>query len=342
MVLSDANPQFNFSMVGGIWLVMLFYGSAGSPEGGAALDRVLAHRHLFDDIDAAFYPISADPDDRTMRGFRNTLPGIRYFWDFDRAVAQRYGVLKAGEVVPTAVLIDRRKRVVEVAPADRIDDLIARMQREIALEFDTPALQMAPVLTLPRVFDPELCRALIDYYGQIGGVRSGHMNEVEGRTVAVLNDRVKRRSDVTILDEELRRQVLTALSYRLVPAVAKFLGWEATRIERYIVSCYSAEEAGFFRAHRDNTTKGTAHRKFAVSINLNAEEYDGGELRFVEFGTRLYKPPTGGATVFSCSLLHEAMPVTRGERYACLPFLYDEAGRRIREANLQYLDRGEA
>jgi hypothetical protein len=48
---------------------------------------------------------------------------------------------------------------------------------------------------------------------------------------------------------------------------------------------------------------------------------------------RTYKPPTGGATVFACGLLHEATPVTSGVRYAFLPFLYDEEGRRIREAN---------
>jgi hypothetical protein len=41
--------------------------------------------------------------------------------------------------------------------------------------------------------------------------------------------------------------------------------------------------------------------------------------------------------VFSCELQHEATAVTRGRRYAFLPFLYDEAGARIREANLQYL-----
>ena len=42
--------------------------------------------------------------------------------------------------------------------------------------------------------------------------------------------------------------------------------------------------------------------------------------------------------MFSCSILHEATPVTRGERFAFLPFLYDEAAAVIREANLKYLD----
>ena len=41
--------------------------------------------------------------------------------------------------------------------------------------------------------------------------------------------------------------------------------------------------------------------------------------------------------VFSCSLLHEATPVTSGRRYAFLPFLYDDAGARLRERNLAYV-----
>jgi len=108
-------------------------------------------------------------------------------------------------------------------------------------------------------------------------------------------------------------------------------------MERYIVACYEAG-AGHFRPHRDNTTSGTAHRRFAVTINLNADDYDGGDLHFPEYGQRTYRAPTGGAIVFSCSMLHEATPVTRGKRYAFLPFLYDEVAAKQREANNRFLD----
>jgi predicted 2-oxoglutarate/Fe(II)-dependent dioxygenase YbiX len=110
-------------------------------------------------------------------------------------------------------------------------------------------------------------------------------------------------------------------------------------MERYIVCCYAAEDQAHFRAHRDNTTKGTAHRRFAVSINLNAE-FEGGELHFPEYGRRGFKPPPGGAVVFSCSLLHAVTPVTKGNRYAFLPFLYDDAAAKIREANNAFLGEG--
>ena len=123
---------------------------------------------------------------------------------------------------------------------------------------------------------------------------------------------------------------------RLGPAMARAFLWRPSRIERYIVAHYGAEDGGFFARHRDNTTPATAHRRFAVTINLN-DAFEGGELRFPEFGPRTYRPPLGGATVFNCSLLHEATPVTRGERYATLPFLYDEEGAKIRAANLHTL-----
>jgi predicted 2-oxoglutarate/Fe(II)-dependent dioxygenase YbiX len=107
-------------------------------------------------------------------------------------------------------------------------------------------------------------------------------------------------------------------------------------MERYIVSCYSAEDGGHFRPHRDNTTKGTAHRRFAVSINLN-DDFEGGEVSFPEYGPRSFKAPVGGAVVFSCSLLHAVSRVTRGQRYAFLPFVYDDAAARLREQNRQFL-----
>ena len=162
------------------------------------------------------------------------------------------------------------------------------------------------------------------------------MRQVGAQTVGVLDD-FKRRWDAEIADEDLRHQLRARIRHRLLPEIEKAFQFRATRIERYIVACYDAEAGGYFRPHRDNTATATAHRKFAVSINLNAEAFDGGDLRFPEFGRRTYRPPTGGAVVFSCSLLHEATPVTRGTRYATLPFLYDEAGAGVRQQNLHTL-----
>jgi predicted 2-oxoglutarate/Fe(II)-dependent dioxygenase YbiX len=196
----------------------------------------------------------------------------------------------------------------------------------------------APVLIVPQVFEREFCRKLILQYEQHGGSESGFMRDVGGKTVLLLDHTHKRRTDYELTDVPTIQAAQRTMRRRLLPEIAKAFQFEVTRIERNLVACYDSAVNGHFRAHRDNTTKGTAHRRFAVTINLNSEEFEGGQLWFPEFGRRAYKAPTGGAIVFSCSLLHEARPVTKGIRYAFLPFLYDEAAARIRAENRHLVD----
>jgi predicted 2-oxoglutarate/Fe(II)-dependent dioxygenase YbiX len=336
---SEINPEFDFRSVGGCWIVLMFFGSLGHEASRLAHDKVLARRGLFDDDHAMFFGVTIDPADRDQRGLRNRPPGVRYFWDFDGAVSRLYGTAVEGGYHPTAFLIDPFHRIAALEPCSRIDVLLDRMEALMA-EPAPEATGFAPVLTVPRILEPAFCRALIDHYNAVGGTASGFMKQIGDRTVPALDDRTKKRKDVIIADPNLVNDLRARVANRLVPVIAEAFCWQATRIERYIVSCYSAEDAGFFKRHRDNTTPGTAHRRFAVTINLN-DDYDGGDLRFPEFGARTYRPPVGGATVFSCSLLHEATPVTRGLRYATLPFLYDEAGRETRTANIGSLVRPE-
>ena len=111
-------------------------------------------------------------------------------------------------------------------------------------------------------------------------------------------------------------------------------------MDRYLVSCYDAETGGHFTRHRDNVNLGARHRRFAASFNLN-DGFEGCELVFPEFGRRLYKPPRGGAIVFSTGALHQVLPITRGKRYAFVPFFYGEDEAHLRMRNNEYLDDGE-
>jgi predicted 2-oxoglutarate/Fe(II)-dependent dioxygenase YbiX len=95
--------------------------------------------------------------------------------------------------------------------------------------------------------------------------------------------------------------------------------------EPFIVMGYDAGRADFFRPHRDNLIPALANRRFALTLNLNTDDYEGGDLRFPEYGDEVYGAPAGGAVVFSCSLLHEALPVTRGRRFALLSFMRSDA-----------------
>ena len=149
---------------------------------------------------------------------------------------------------------------------------------------------------------------------RIAGTFTGVMRDSGARTVMVM-DELKRRRDVLVEDQALQGLLRDRLERRLFPLIARGLGFGVTHIERYVVSCYDADDGAVFHAHRDSTTQGTAHRRFACSINLN-DGFEGGDLRFPEYGPRTYRPPPGGATVFSCAMLHEATRVTRGRRYA--------------------------
>ena len=197
----------------------------------------------------------------------------------------------------------------------------------------------APIVVLPNVFPPAFCHKLIDLYEARGGEESGFMREVDGKTVIMNDHGHKRRKDYLIEDIEVMQTCQKLIGRRVIPEIAKVHQFEVTRMERYIVSCYAAEDEAHFGARRDNTTKGTAHRRFAVSVNLD-DDFDGGEVYFPEYGRRSFKSSVGGAVMFSCSLLHAVTQITRSKRFAFLPFLYDEAAAKVREANNAFLGEG--
>ena len=327
-----ANPNFHFNTVAGRYVLLGLMPRDTAAEAEAA---------------AALAPIRAQLDDRHVCGlmispqgdFANVppdaVPGVRWFLDPDARIAAQFGS------EPGWLLLDPTLRVMARSPLSETPAMLQRVMALPPVAMHAGAPLIAPVLVVPRVFEPEFCRKLMAYYDAQGGEVSGVMRDIGGRTVGVL-DNMKSRRDVSVTDPELKAGIMTGLDRNLSVMIRRAFHFNPTRLERYLIACYDAGEGGFFRPHRDNVSLGTAHRKFAVSINLNAEDFEGGDLRFPEFGPRTYRPPTGGAVVFCCSLLHEATPVTRGRRYAVLPFLYDAAGEAIRQQNMDKLDSGPA
>lgn len=342
------NPNFSFDTVGGRRVVLCFFGDLHELALRRLLGLMREAEPRLASVGAVVFGVSTLPGEAHAKLLKEVLPHAHLFLDRGRSISRLYGVASAdgaGQEVyrPVSFVLDERLRVVDVVTLD--DDVQAHVQRILRVLEPLPAREperiaggQAPVLVVPRVFEPRLCQALINYYERMGGERSGFMRDVGGRTVLAYDERHKRRRDRTVEDVQLRDACMHRIHDRLVPEIAKAFQFRATRIERYIVACYEAEDAGHFRAHRDNTTRGTAHRRFAVSLNLNTGEYQGGQLRFPEFGNALHQPPAGGAVVFSCSLLHEATSVTEGKRYAFLPFVYDEAAASVRERNKEFCD----
>ena len=267
-------------------------------------------------------------------------PAVRVVRDPDLQFGRSIGL---GSGLPASLLASPALRCIVAVQGGMAADHARQLRRHWSHALEAfPAgetSQSAPVLRVTDVFDAALVKdILLGVRAQVPTLSGFMRTAIDGSTVEVQDHDHKVRRDWLIPDGPLRLRCREAIQSRLLPMIQRSFQFNATRMERYLVGCYRADEgdlpAGHFNRHRDNTTKGTAHRRFAVSIGLNAEDYDGGDLIFPEYGARRYRPPTGGAIVFSCSLLHEVLPVTRGERYAFLPFLFDEAAEQLRQTNL--------
>ncbi|OEF52454.1 peroxiredoxin [Enterovibrio norvegicus] len=347
---SPQSPKFKFHTVAGRYIVLHFFGSLTQDMCRKTVDAFFQFEDTFDAFSCSFFGVTTDQNDGSEPHFDGRTLGVHLFQDFNKLVSAKYGAVSAqGTPLPQTYVLDERLRIVANITVTSTQFGEMHVAKVLSVLSSLPTMKPstiadipAPVLIVPRVFEPAFCRELIKFYDERGGKESGYMQEIGGKTVYVENHKHKRRSDEVIDDKQLREACMMRMKFRLLPEIQKAFQFNTTRIERYIVACYDSATSGHFRAHRDNTTKGTAHRRFAVSINLNTDEYEGGELSFPEFGRQRYVVPAGGACVFSCSLLHEAKKVTKGSRYAFLPFLYDDAAAAIREENRQFIETNDA
>ena len=109
---STTNPRYAFDTVGGRYVVLCFFGSAGDPYAARVLDGFLAAQGVFDDQNALFFGVSTDPADEAEGRVKEAVPGYRYFWDFDRAVSAACGVATEGGYLAHTFLLDTRLRVI--------------------------------------------------------------------------------------------------------------------------------------------------------------------------------------------------------------------------------------
>jgi len=208
-------------------------------------------------------------------------------------------------------------------PGGHVEAVLTAVRERAAPEEwrEGPARQ-APVMLVQNVLTPEWCRWLMALHDR-ENAPSGFIQQTKDGSVLTSDADVKvRRDHVIDRDSPLERDIRHIFQRRLIPEIARTTHSPIQRHENFKIARYVAEEGGHFRPHRDNTSSATRTRRFAVTLNLNTGEYDGGHLVFPEYGDIGYRPGVGDAVVFSCSLLHEARPVTRGERYVLLAFLH--------------------
>ncbi len=178
------------------------------------------------------------------------------------------------------------------------------------------ATPMAPVLVLPRIFEPDFCAQVIRLWEKGDHQDSGVSSRYGNVGVAEL----KRTEDYMVSEPMMQKAISDRLAYRVGPELTKAFAFDRQfTFDAHVVLSYSVDGRHFFGAHRDNGAPTTADRAFAVSLNLN-DDFDGGELVFPEYAGVKVSPPAGAAAVFSCSVLHEALPVTRGRRFVLTTF----------------------
>ena len=238
---------------------------------------------------------------------------VSWLIDAKSELARAFG---GGEAL--VIFVDSAGRGAGLLAEPTAEQLAAEAERLFRVTPTAVIQSQAPVLLLERVADEELCRALIDYWERHDKLT----NTIDAPGGNVASADLKRRQDVQVDDPALFTPLRDALVRRISPLIFQAFHTTINVLEAPVVGCYDTESGGWFRRHRDNMTRMTANRQFAVSLNLNSgDEYDGGEVRFPEFGRQLYRPVAGGALVFSCSLLHEVVPVTRGRRLGLFTFM---------------------
>lgn len=245
------------------------------------------------------------------------------FIDSENAVGKAYGL----DGVFAAFALDINLRVLSgIQDPQAFDQIYRAFESQSSPQARDIDVQ-APVLLIPNVLTPDICRVLINVWATKGNTETGVESSNSGVRRDVIDYQNKKRRDHEVTDAQLLRLLTSTVGRRVMPEVQRAFHYRATRFEGFKIACYDAESGGFFRAHRDNLSPSTAHRRFALTLNLN-DDYTGGHLIFPEFGPHRYRPLAGDAIVFSSSFLHEVQPVTRGRRFTLLSFLFHEEQRR--------------
>jgi predicted 2-oxoglutarate/Fe(II)-dependent dioxygenase YbiX len=228
---------------------------------------------------------------------------------------------------PIAVVLNPNLRVLGSVVLDEsegvVDSICSILSSGRSSVEALEVVTQAPVLLIPHVLEEEICQHLMKVWEEQGHSTTGVEYSNDAQRKDLINPDFKRRQDHTVQDPELIKLLTATIGRRVIPEVQKAFSFQASRFEGFKIACYDAAEEGFFAAHRDNLSPNTAHRRFALTLNLN-HGHEGGHLRFPEYGPHLYRPGTGGALVFSGSLLHEVIPVSQGRRFTLLSFLFGE------------------
>jgi peroxiredoxin len=245
---TPSNPEFTFDTAAGRYVLMLFLPADGEAS-APAVTLLARHQGRFDDARVSAFAVVRDP--ATAANVKD-LKGLRWFLDLDGRISRLYGALKPdGAEHPHWLLLDPALRGLAYAPFDKGEAMFGILERLPPPERHAGVPMHAPVLVAPRIFEPELCRALVELHEAGEAGFTGVMRDQGERTVTVM-DELKKRRDVMVRDPALVAGLRARLERRLFPMVERALGFTSTRIERYLVPATTSTKAA------SSTPTGTA------------------------------------------------------------------------------------
>lgn len=331
-VFTDANTKYHFDTMGGLPIILYFFDEVEQSGALAVLSGFQAQQTTLLQLEAVFFAVGVG---RPRPDLRDRLPDsavYRLLWDPEGKASRQcgYDVSQNSQTQLSSILwvLDQRLRVQHiftVAPetaTQTVKAAIAAVQSLPPLPTGN-AMRQAPVLFIPGVFEPEFCQQLIALLQNYGSQQTGVLEEQQnGQAMNVALDTLKRRHDLPLekAGREWVDQLIERVIRRVRPEIEKAFQYSVSSFERPVVACYDAASQGFFGRHRDNMSVEGAKRRFAMTINLNTGDYEGGCLQFPEYGQQLFSPAMGEAVIFGCSIMHEVTPVTQGQRFAFLLF----------------------
>ncbi len=321
-------PRMLYDLQVGQPIMLLLFDNAEAPDTRAALSALARDDHNWGQITRVAL-IHGTPA-QCSHLCNGESPELTMLADDGAVATYLLGPKSAGQRLITAFALDANFRVIERIEHGIGENLAGFLQRLTAVyQNEVPRNpqtlnQQAPVLFIPRVLDARTCSDLIAFFEKEGGQPSG-VAHIEGNKIHWQQDpSVKMRRDVYMKEGIWLERIKELLARRVLPEIKRCFNFQITQHEVFKLVCYDAKTGGYFHPHRDNESRDTQHRRFAMTLNLNTGDYSGGQLRFPEFGPDLYQPERGGALIFSCSLLHEVVPVTSGERYVLLGFFFSD------------------
>ena len=352
-LVGPLNENINISMppIAGRFSILIVYHSKNSVLQSVFL-KISDKRSLLDSLGVKLFSVTTTNQQKTS----NLLPGLRAAPNLKTIglgtvpEAQKAGAMTlidgGGSVLDqvgasksscTLITLEPNQHILNIQGFEQscndehVEALINALVNMIEnykndLEETLPSAH-PPVLLLPNVFNQQDCLHLMNIFETRGRdfVEPGHMQLGNRKTdckMRIPDQGRQDRVDHWVVEADTQNFISDRLQKRLFPEIKRAFNYEITRHERYRIARYEGVRGGEKVGHRDNNEASVAHRRFAVTINLNSECYEGAELKFPEFSPKLYKPKTGSAIVFSCSLLHEVVEMRKGSRFALLGFLF--------------------